>query len=74
MSRLISLILLVYLIGVGVELFPVARASWNTAPASELVANLLDYLPEAARWPVRVFDAVRGDPHPPAPETAPQNG
>jgi|EndMetStandDraft_6_1072998.scaffolds.fasta_scaffold2452740_1 hypothetical protein len=59
MSRLLLLLVVVYIVGVCVQLAPIVRASWNSAPASELVADIFAHMPEAASWPVRVFDNLR---------------
>ena len=59
MSRLLLLLVVVYIVGVCVQLAPIVRASWDTAPASELTANIFAHMPEAASWPVRVFDNLR---------------
>lgn len=62
MSRLLSLLVIVYIVGICVDLAPIVRASWDTAPASEMTADVLAHLPEAATWPVRVFDNLRNKP------------
>ena len=59
MSRLLLLLVVVYIVGICVQLAPIVRASWDTAPASELTANVFAHMPEAASWPVRVFDHLR---------------
>ncbi|MDQ0470522.1 hypothetical protein [Labrys wisconsinensis] len=59
MSRLLLLVVVVYIIGICVQLAPVVRASWDTVPASQLTADVLAHLPEASSWPVRVFDNLR---------------
>jgi hypothetical protein len=48
MGRFLSLIVIVYIIGICVDLAPIVRASWNTSPASEMTADLVAHLPEAA--------------------------
>jgi len=60
MSRLLLLLVVVYIIGICVQLAPVVRASWDTLPASRLMAEVIAQMPEAAAWPVRVFDNLRG--------------
>ena len=59
MSRILLLLIVIYIIGICVELAPIVRAEWDTAPASELVADILAHVPEAAAWPVRVFENLR---------------
>ena len=49
MRLLIAFLVIVYLVGVGVELSPTVRDKWNTAPASELVASIGQALPAAGR-------------------------
>ncbi len=60
MRLLIALIVIVYLIGVGVVLSPTFRSQWNSAPASDLSASLVQQLPNALAWPARVFRGVTG--------------
>jgi hypothetical protein len=52
---LIAIILIVYFIGVGVELAPTFQTGWSTLPASELSANVLHALPDALAWPAKVY-------------------
>lgn len=59
MGRLLSLLLLIYVIGIGVQLAPTVEAAWDTDTASEVSAKVMDELPSAARWPVRMFDRLR---------------
>jgi hypothetical protein len=59
MGRLVSLLVLVWIIGIAVELAPRAQAGWDTETASELVAGMVDQLPYAAAWPVRAVETLR---------------
>ena len=49
MQLLLALIVAIYLVGVGVVLSPVIQASWNTEPASVVVGDIGQALPERAR-------------------------
>jgi hypothetical protein len=60
MGRLISLLLLVYVIGIGVQLAPTVQESWDRETAEQVFARVMDELPRAAAWPVRAFDSIRG--------------
>jgi hypothetical protein len=59
MRLLISLIVVVYLVGVGVALAPTFEAKWNTEPASELFASLAHELPVALAWPASAYHSLR---------------
>ena len=58
MRILISLIVVVYLVGVGVVLSPIIREKWNSAPASELTSSVAQSLPSALAWPARIYRSV----------------
>ena len=62
MRLLISLVLIVYLVGVGVALSPTFREKWNSAPASELAASVWVALPVALAWPMRVYHELTDRP------------
>ncbi|MBV8473351.1 MAG: hypothetical protein JO234_08025 [Hyphomicrobiales bacterium] len=55
MRLLISVLIVVYLVGVGVSLSPIFQDKWNSAPASELVASVSRELPTALAWPARIY-------------------
>ena len=57
--RILSLLVLVWVIGIAINLWPQAESRWNTMPASELVASLVQDLPHAAAWPARAVDGIR---------------
>ena len=59
MVRLFWVLVVIYVIGIGVELTPTVRASWDTVPASQLTGRVFSELPGAAAWPKRVYDVVR---------------
>ena len=60
MIRLIWVLLIVYVIGIGVQLAPTVREAWDTVPSSQLVSRVVSELPAAAAWPMRVYESVRG--------------
>ena len=62
MRLFIALIVIVYLIGVGVELAPIFQVGWNHQSASELTSNVINALPNAAAWPVQVYRNFTGRP------------
>ena len=59
MRLLVSLIVVVYLVGVGVVLAPTFEAKWNAAPAADLFASLGHELPDALGWPAKAYYALR---------------
>jgi len=52
---IISLIIIIYLVGVGVVLSPTIQSKWNTVSAADLTASVLQSLPAALAWPARFF-------------------
>lgn len=60
MRMLISLLVIIYLVGVGVSLSPTFRDKWNSAPASELCASVGQALPAALAWPARMYRDLSG--------------
>jgi hypothetical protein len=60
MRLVLALIVIVYLVGVGVILSPVIRATWSTEPASALAQSVAQALPDALAWPVRAARSVSG--------------
>lgn len=54
MRILLSLIVIVYLIGVGVALSPTIQAK-DSVTAPDLAARVVQALPNAVAWPVRAF-------------------
>ena len=59
MRRLISVLGMIYLIGIAVQIGPLVETQWDTVPASRLVASVADRLPTAATWPIRAWDGAR---------------
>ena len=64
MRSLLSLIIIIYLIGIGVMLAPTFRTSWTTVPASQLAASVVQELPNAVAWPVAVYHRLADTPTP----------
>lgn len=60
MRGLISLLLIVYVVGIGVVLAPTIEAKWNSGSASDLAKSTTQALPNAAAWPVRAFHSISG--------------
>ena len=59
MTRLASFLLKLYVLGILVQVAPTVYAAWDAIPASQLYANVVGELPEAATWPARAYKAVR---------------
>jgi hypothetical protein len=57
MRLVISLIIIVYLVGVGVVLAPVIQSAWNSETASAFFDSIGKALPDALTWPVRLAHA-----------------
>ena len=72
MRTLLSVVVIVYLVGIGVELAPTFRANWYTAPASQLAGNVLQELPGALAWPAAVYRRMAETPAPPVADAKPQ--
>ncbi len=60
MRMLIALLVIVYFVGVGVVLAPTIKDKWNSAPASELTASVVQELPNALAWPARAYRSLTG--------------
>jgi hypothetical protein len=60
MRGLISLIVIIYLVGVGVALAPAVQEKWNSATASDFVASIGNDLPYALAWPARLYRSMVG--------------
>ena len=58
MQLILTLIVIVYLIGIGVALAPTVQAQWNNGSASEFVSDVAHELPSAAAWPVRAYHSI----------------
>ena len=55
MGGIITLLVIVYLVGIGVVLAPTVQGAWNTGTASEFSGRILQELPGAAAWPVTLY-------------------
>jgi hypothetical protein len=64
MGGILTLLVIVYLVGIGVVLAPTVQGEWNTGTASDFFGSILHELPVAAVWPVtlyhRMMDRVPG--------------
>jgi hypothetical protein len=60
MRLLLAIIVIIYLIGVGVILSPIIRATWTSEPASVLAERVVQALPDAFAWPLRAFHNFAG--------------
>jgi hypothetical protein len=64
MRAFIALVVILYLVGVGVELAPTISAKWNSGTASELSASVWQELPGALAWPVTLYHRMMDAPPP----------
>jgi hypothetical protein len=55
MGGILTLLVIVYLVGIGVVLAPTVQGKWNTGAASDFVGQILQELPVAAAWPVTLY-------------------
>ena len=60
MRLLLSIIVIIYLVGVGVVLSPIIRSTWNTEPASVLADRVVQALPDALTWPMKAAHTFAG--------------
>jgi hypothetical protein len=58
MRAIISLIVIIYLVGIGVALSPTIQAKWNNGSASDLAASVAQELPNAVAWPARAYHRI----------------
>ena len=63
MRLILSLIIIIYLVGIGVVLSPTIQGKWNTGTASELVASVWEDLPRAMAWPATMYHSLRDEQH-----------
>lgn len=61
MRTLLALVVIIYLVGVGIELSPTISTQWNSAPAPEFATNVALELPRALAWPAWSFRSA-GEP------------
>jgi hypothetical protein len=57
---IIATLLIVYLIGVGVELAPSVWSGWSTGNGSRMVNNMIGALPDALAWPASAYRGIAG--------------
>jgi hypothetical protein len=62
MRVLIALLVIIYLVGVGVELAPTIKANWSTASASQFVESVATELPRALSWPAAAYRNIAEKP------------
>lgn len=55
MGGILTLLVIVYLVGIGVVLAPTVQGGWNTGTASQFFGSILQKLPVAAAWPVTLY-------------------
>ena len=55
MRALITLLLIIYVVGIGVVLAPTVQGKWSSSSASDLASSVVHALPDAAAWPVTVY-------------------
>lgn len=58
MRGILSLLIVIYLIGVGVELAPVVQGQWSSGSASDFASSITRALPDALAWPVKVWRSL----------------
>ncbi len=58
MRGILSLLIVIYLIGVGVELAPVVQGQWSSGSASDFASSIARALPDALAWPVKVWRSL----------------
>jgi hypothetical protein len=59
MRLVLTLLLMVYLVGVGVVLAPIVSTRWNSEPVSTFTESVAQALPNALIWPVRFVQDIR---------------
>ena len=50
-----SLVVIIYIVGIGVVLAPTIQGKWNGGSASDFATSVVQALPNAAAWPARAF-------------------
>ena len=59
MRSMLAVILITYLVGVRLILWPTAQSKWSVVPASDLSASIDQQLPYVLSWPVKSFTSLR---------------
>jgi hypothetical protein len=62
MRALLTLIAIIYVVGIGFDISPKIQAKWYNATLITLVDLALRDLPHAAAWPVRAFQSMINRP------------
>ncbi len=60
MRVLISLLLIIYVVGIGIVLAPTVQGKWTNSSASDLASSVVQALPSAAAWPVTAYHRLSG--------------
>jgi hypothetical protein len=55
MGGILTLLVVLYLVGIGVVLAPTVQGEWNSGTASEFFGSIVQELPVAAAWPVTLY-------------------
>ncbi len=58
MRTLIAILVIVYLVGIGVELAPTIKANWNSTTIAQFCASVGAELPRALAWPAAVYHSA----------------
>ena len=58
MRLLLALVVIIYLVGVGVELSPTIRSQWTAAPAPDFATSVAVEIPRALAWPALSFQSA----------------
>ena len=62
MRGMLTLLVFVYVIGIGVVLAPTVQGEWNTGTASEFFGSIVQELPVAGAWPVTLYHRMMDRP------------
>ena len=60
MRVVIATLLIVYLIGVGVDLAPAIWSGWSSGNGAIMLGNMTRTLPDALAWPVSAYRSISG--------------
>jgi hypothetical protein len=61
MRGVLAVLVIVYLVGVGVELAPIFSSASNSS-LSVLFSSVMRELPDALEWPTRVYHRFKDQP------------
>jgi hypothetical protein len=62
MGGIPTLLVVVYLVGIGVVLAPTVQGEWSTSTPSDFFGSILQELPVAAAWPVTLYHRTMDRP------------